>query len=447
MDGLPTAITHVQPDSIADRLGLRAGDVLMRIAGENIIDQVDYQALTAREQFTMDVRRGEQELTFKVFKEDWEPLGLTLDQSIVSRPRQCANHCIFCFIDQMPPNMRDTLYVKDDDWRLSLMMGNFITMTNLPEREMQRILRRRPTPLYISVHTTDPDLRVRMLRNPGAGDIMDRLRRLAEAGIRFHCQVVLCPGWNDGEALGRTIRDLRGLWPAARSMALVPVGLTRYREGLDPICPYTRESAAALIDSVAPLQAQCLREIGTRFVFPADEFYCLSGYPLPPDEAYEDYPQAENGVGMLRLFETDLRWAAEDYPVPQTPPRRLLIACGTSIAPFFRQWCGELAPRGTQIEVRPIVNHFFGPSVTVSGLITGGDLTAQLQDADCDEILIARSMVRNEGDLFLDDMPLERVRALLPAPLRLVENTGEAFWRAISGLEEHKAWQNPSSPS
>ena len=431
-----SAITHVQPGSIAARLGLRAGDIMERIAGEPIIDQIDYQALTAQEHFDLDITRGGEQLSFHVVKEDWEPLGITLDQSIVSAPRPCKNHCIFCFIDQMPPGMRDTLYVKDDDWRLSLMMGNFITMTNISDTEMNRIIRRRVSPLYISVHCTDPAMRVKLLRNPNAGQIMERLALLKKHGLRFHCQVVLCPGWNDGDILMKTLRDLEALAPAACSVALVPIGLTKFRDGLPYIKPYDKAMATELIQQIQPMQQHYLETLGTRFVFPADEFYCLSGLPLPTDEEYEDYPQIENGVGMLRMFETDLRFAAEDYPVEQTPPRSLLIATGTSIAPLMQSWCDTYAPKGTTVVVKPIINHFFGESVTVAGLITGQDLIDQLKDAVCDEILICRNMIRNEGDLFLDDLSIEEVRKALPAPLRIVENTGEGFWRAISGLED-----------
>ncbi len=436
---MPAKITHVEKDSIAAELGLEAGDLLVSIAGEPIIDQIDYQALTAQAVFDMVVEHpGYPPRRVHVTKEDWEPLGLTLDQTIVACPRECANHCVFCFIDQMPPGMRKTLYVKDDDWRLSLMMGNYITMTNISRQELDRIIRRKVSPLYISVHATDPEVRTKLLRNRHAGEVMERLRLLRDNGIRFHCQIVLCPGWNDGEVLARTLRDLSGLWPAAQSAALVPVGLTRFREGLEQVTPYSRETAEELVRSVQPLQEQFLRELGTRFVFPSDEFYCLSGLPLPEDEAYEDYPQIENGVGMLRMFETDLRYAAEDYPVERTAPRRLVIACGTSVARVMQGWCDKYQPEGTAVKVHPILNRFFGETVTVTGLITGQDLVDQLQDEVCDEILICRNTIRNEGDLFLDDMTLDEVRSRLPAPLRVVENTGEAFWRAISGLEDSK---------
>ncbi|MCH5286201.1 MAG: DUF512 domain-containing protein [Christensenellaceae bacterium] len=430
---MPSVINHVQPGSIAAKLGLRAGDQLDRIAGEPVIDQIDYQALTAQSRFDMTVTRpdGTQEI-LHVRKQDWEPLGLTLDQSIVSSPRPCRNHCIFCFIDQMPPGMRRTLYVKDDDWRLSLMMGNYITMTNIDDAEFDRIIRRRVSPLFISVHTTDPELRVKMLRNPHAAQIMDRLRQLRDSGIRYHCQVVLCPGWNDGDALMRTIEDLRVLYPAAQSVALVPIGLTKFRDGLPYIRPYDADMARELIEQVRPLQRQYLDEIGTRFVFPADEFYCLSGLPIPEDEEYEDYPQIENGVGMLRMFETDLQFAAEDDPVAETPQRHLVIATGTSVAPFLQRLADQYAPKGTTVTVKPIVNHFFGESVTVAGLITGQDLVEQCRDVTADEILIVRSMIRAEGDLFLDDMTVDEVRRLLPAPLRITDSSGEDFWRAIS---------------
>lgn len=428
-------IVHVEPHSVADRLGIRVGDVLETIAGEELIDQIDYQALTAGERFDLTLMRDGAEITLHVHKEDWQPLGVVLDQDIAAAPRPCANRCVFCFIDQMPPGMRRTLYVKDDDWRLSLMMGNYITMTNMSDAEFDRVLRRRVSPLYISVHATDPAVRTAMMKNPHAAELMPRLRRLRDAGLRFHCQVVLCPGWNDGEVLEKTLRELSELRPAACSVALVPVGLTRFREKLEPLTPYTRETAAALLDQAEPWRERFLRETGTRFVFPSDEFYCLSGRELPPDEAYEDYPQIENGVGMLRLYRDALYAAAEDTPVARTAPRELVLACGTSLAPLMQRWCDELAPAGTRVRVKPILNHYFGTSITVTGLITGGDLISQLKEERADAFLIARNMLRAEGDLFLDDISLADAQAALPAPLRVVDNTGEALWQAIAGLE------------
>lgn len=236
-------IVSIEPASLAEKAGLLVGDILETINNEPIIDQIDYAALTANESLNLGLLRGQESFTVHIAKEEWEPLGMTLDQDVVSQPRPCKNKCVFCFIDQMPPNMRETLYVKDDDWRLSLMMGNFITMTNITDEEFNRILRRKVSPLYISVHTTDPELRVKMLKNPNANQIMTRLRILKEHNIRFHCQVVLCPGWNDGEALLRTLHDLSSLAPAASSVALVPVGLTRHREHLTQLTPFTKDTA------------------------------------------------------------------------------------------------------------------------------------------------------------------------------------------------------------
>ena len=431
---MSTAITHVQPGSIAHRLGLKEGEKLISIAGEPIIDQIDYQALTAQRHFDLTVEGLDgQTRVLHVRKEDWQPLGLTLDQTIVSSPRPCRNHCIFCFIDQMPPGMRRTLYVKDDDWRLSLMMGNYITMTNIDDSELDRIIRRKVSPLFVSVQCTDPDMRVKLLRNPRAAIIMDNLRLLKQNGIRFHAQIVLCPGWNDGDILTKSLNDLETLRPAIQSIALVPIGLTKFRDGLPYIKPYNRQMAIDLIEQVKPYQERFLREIGTRLVFPADEFYCLSGLLLPTDEEYEDYPQVENGVGMLRMFETDLLYAIEDLPMTETQPRRICIATGTSVAPFLRELAERHAPKGTTVEVRPIINRFFGESVTVTGLITGQDLVSQCKDVQADEIMIVRSMIRAEGDLFLDDMHIDDVRKKLPCPLKVVDNSGEGFWRAISG--------------
>ncbi len=434
---MPAEITHVQPGSLAERLGLKEGDELVSIGGEEIIDQIDYQSLTAHSAFDMIIRSPEgAERKVHVHKHDWEPLGITLDQSIVSSPRPCQNQCIFCFIHQMPPGMRPSLYVKDDDWRLSLMMGNYITMTNITDAEFDRIIRRRVSPLYISVHTTDAAVRCAMMKNPKAALLLERLHLLKKAGLRFHCQVVLCPGWNDGEQLQKTVHDLMAFHPLACSVALVPVGLTRFREYLPAIRPYTAEMASELLEQTEKLQEECLQKLHTRFVFPSDEFFCLSGRPIPPDDYYEDYPQIENGVGMLRMFETDLEFAVEDEPCSSGSARRFVIACGTSVAPYMRSWCRRFAPPGTEVEVRPILNRFFGETITVTGLITGRDLVEQLRGVECDQLLLSRSMLRSEGDRFLDDVLLEEVQKELSVPVRVVENTGEDFWHALCGREE-----------
>lgn len=426
-------IVSVDPDGIGSLSGLRAGDEIIAINGEEVIDEIDYQALTANSRLAIDIRRADgSRHTVHVHKEDWEGLGLHMADTMVCTPRVCKNNCVFCFVAQMPKGMRPSLYVKDDDWRMSLMMGNFITLTNVDDREFDRILRRRASPLYISVHTTNMALRKKMLRNPDADRLMDRLRRMKDAGLKFHCQVVLCPGWNDGSELERTLKDLIALYPATRSVALVPVGLTRFREKLTHLDTYDAAGAAQVLDTAEIYRRDCLEKLGTRLIFPADEFYCLSGRPVPPDAAYEDYCQLENGVGMLRQFEDDMAFAAGE-PHRAARPRRVTLACGSSISPFMRQCLKKYAPDGVDWEVRTILNDFFGRTVTVTGLLTGQDLSRQLKDVQTDEILLSGGTVRNEGDLFLDDMSVAELRAALPAPLTLVHGGGDVLFDALLG--------------
>lgn len=429
-------ITAVQKDSVAYLSGIRPGDRLNRINGEDIIDQIDYQALSANSLLILDIKKktgGNAIITIQ--KDEYEPLGIQLEDTLLSRPRSCRNHCVFCFIDQMPKALRQTLYVKDDDWRLSLMMGNYITLTNISESEMDRIIRRHASPLYISVHATDGDVRRQMMKNPGADRIMEHLKRFQDAGIRFHCQIVLCPGFNDGPVLEKTIQDLISFYPAACSAALVPVGLTSHREGLTPLKPYTKETAAELILKIKPLQEQFLKKYGTAFVYPADELYCLSGLPLPNETEYEDFPQIENGVGLLRLFISDVMQAAdESIAVPNDLPKHITIACGVSVAPFLQELADKYAPAQVEVDIHPIRNDFFGHTITVTGLITGQDLVKQLQSTETDRILICAAMLRAEGDLFLDGLSLEEVKKALPAPLYVIPNSGKAFYHALHGI-------------
>lgn len=427
-------ITQVQPNGVAARHGLRAGDCIERIGGEELIDQIDYQALTAHAAVTLDVTRENGEpARITLHKPADMPLGLTLADTIACTPRACKNKCIFCFIDQMPKAMRSSLYVKDDDWRLSLLMGNYITLTNVDDAEFARILRRKASPLYISVHAASPEVRVRMMRNPNAANLLPRLEALKAHGLRFHCQIVLCPGVNDGGVLDDTLRTLSALYPAARSAALVPVGLTRHREGLEKLSPYTQAQAANVIAQAEAWQETLLARIGTRFVFPSDELYCIARKDIPQEDAYEGYPQIENGVGLLRMFEESLKNAQDERKGAYARARRVLIACGASVAPVMTRWMNACAPEGVSVTVKPIVNHFFGETVTVTGLLTGGDLLAQLKDEDTDEILLCDVTLRAENDLFLDNMPLSALQGALNAPLRVVKNDGESLYRALLG--------------
>ena len=426
-------IEAVQPHGVAYRRGIRAGDSLIAINGEPILDEIDYQALTNRQKLDILIRRADgREETVRIIKAREASLGLQLADTLACKPYPCKNKCIFCFIDQMPPGMRDTLYVKDDDWRLSLMMGNYITLTNVDEKEFQRILRRKASPLYISIHATDPDVRVKMMKNPNARFIMDRLRALRDAGLHFHCQIVLCPGYNDGDVLRKTLTDLSQMYPAAQSAALVPVGLTKFREGLAPVEPFNRDSAGAVMAIAKEFQHRLLREIGTRFVFPSDEMVLIAGEELPTEEEYEGYPQLENGVGLLRKFEEGLRAASLENTRP-AQPRRVRIPCGVSIAPVMRKWLDQYAPAGVQITVQPIRNTFFGETITVTGLITGGDLIEQLRNADEDEILLCGNTLREQGDLFLDGTALKDVKAALKPAVTIVPNTGAHLFKALLG--------------
>ena len=428
-------IEAVQPHGVAYRRGLRAGDTLVAINGEPILDEIDYQALTNRAKLDLLVRRADgREETVRIIKAREAGLGLRLADTLACKPYPCKNECIFGFIDQMPPGMRETLYVKDDDWRLSLMMGNYITLTNVDDKEFQRILKRQASPLYISVHSTDPELRVRMMKNPNARFIMDRLHALSDAGLHFHCQIVLCPGWNDGDALRKTLTDLSAMYPAAVSAALVPVGLTKFRQGLADVKPFDRAGAKAVMEIAGEFQTKLLSEIGTRFVFPSDEMVLIAGEELPAEEEYEGYPQIENGVGLLRKFENGLAAAAKENTLPAVP-RRVRIPCGTSIAPVMERWVKQYGPKEVHVTVQPIRNTFFGETVTVTGLITGGDLINQLKDADEDEILLCGNTLREQGDKFLDDITLSEVRAALKPKLTVVPNTGADLFRALLGNE------------
>lgn len=429
-------ITHVDAGSPAFRNGLREGDTLLSINNEILLDQIDYQALSAKRHLVLHVRKVDgRDWHVELIKSAGAPLGLHFGQSMEITPRICKNKCVFCFIDQMPPACRKSLYVKDDDWRMSLMMGNFITLTNVDDQEFERILRRKASPLYISVHATNPEKRVELMGNPHAAKLLSRLHALKEHGIHFHCQIVLCPGLNDGKVLEETLKTLTSLYPAAQSAALVPVGLTKYREKLYPLSPYTRKQAQEVMKICHTWQDKCLQEFGTRFVFPADEMLCIAGEDLPDEDYYENFPQIENGVGMMRQFLSALQSASESN-AQSAVSRRVLIPCGTSIAPYMQAWVKQYAPKGVAARILPITNHFFGDTVTVTGLLTGGDILAQAKDIDTDEMILCSVTLREAGDLFLDDMPIADFKSALPFPVRICANNGAALYRALLGQDD-----------
>lgn len=432
-------ISAVLEGSLAQRRGLVPGDTVLSINDEPLMDEIDYQALTAHRYVRMQVKRADgsqREVDF--VKTPGHPLGLRFEDSLICSPRTCGNHCLFCFVDQLPPGLRKSLYLKDDDWRLSLLTGNFVTLTNVGDREFSRILRRKASPLYISVQATDPHVRGALIRHPHAGKLMQRLNQLKQAGLSFHCQIVICPDINDGQVLEQSIRDLMALSPAALSLALVPVGLTRYREGLSPIRAFSGEDAKKVLATADRYQKICLRELGTRFVFPADEILSLAGEKIPAPGYYEHFAQIENGVGMLSQFEEGLRSAAQERKSAAADqllqPKTVLMPCGTSVAPYLKGWVSRYAPAGLRALVRPIINTFFGESVTVSGLICGQDLAAQLKGIHADAVIIVDDMLNSDHSMFLDDMTPSDLQSILGIPLLVCRNRGEAFYEVLERI-------------
>ena len=415
-----TKIQSVDPHSPARRAGVRPGERLTHINGRPIADVLDYKFYAYDPRLELTLEEDGRTRTVRVRKGEGEELGLNFETYLMDRARSCANRCIFCFVDQMPPGMRETLYFKDDDARLSFLMGNYITLTNLSEREIDRICALRISPINISVHATDPALREAMLRHRRAGECLDIMGRFAAAGIEMNCQIVSCPGVNDGPALDRTLADLGALHPAVASVAVVPVGLTKYREGLCHIDPYTPAQAAALIDQVEAFAAAFLEKHGTSLAWCSDEFYLLAGRALPEKAYYEDMNQLENGVGMLRLLQSQAELALEGEALLELTPPPFSIATGVSAAPFVekivdrcREKCGNIV--GT---VHPVANRFFGETITVSGLVTGGDLIGQLRGKELGERLILPSnMLRAGEQVFLDDVTVAQVEEALGVPV------------------------------
>lgn len=428
-------ISAVEKGSIADQLGIRAGDELISINGERVIDWVDYQALSAQEKMNLIVLQNGEEAEFEFEKDDYEPLGLSFEGDMMGGIRNCANNCMFCFVDQLPDGCRESMRVKDDDWRLSLMMGNYVTLTNVGQKELERIVKRNATPLYISVHAVDPEKRKMLLGNDKAGEIKQQLTFLKENGISFHAQCVLCPGVNDGEVLEETIEFLMDLYPACLSLALVPVGLTCHRKNLTSIKPYTGEQAKAVIAIANKYRKICLRETDSRFVFPSDEFYLLAGEEIPSDSEYEDYAQIDNGVGLIRSLTEEFEFAYSElqpkYKRTGRELRTVTIATGVSAQPVLKKIMDDHPITSLNVKVVSIKNRFFGETVTVAGLVTGGDLVTQLKSHKTDAILITECMLRNEGDRFLDDMKLEDAVRILGKPVVPVGRSGEDLLNAL----------------
>ena len=433
-------IRAVLPRSIAEELELEPGDVLLAVNDHEIEDVFDYHYYTNEEYLTVLVRKPDgEEWELEIEKEFEEDLGIEFESSLMDDYRSCRNHCIFCFIDQMPPGMRETLYFKDDDSRLSFLQGNYVTLTNMSDHDIDRIIHYHLGPINISFQTTNPDLRCKMLHNRFAGDVFPKIRRLADAGIELNGQIVLCRDINDGAELERSISDMTSYLPALRSVSIVPVGLSKYREGLYPLKPFDAQSAGEVIDLIESWQKKIYPQYGVHFVHASDEWYLLAGRPLPEEERYDGYLQLENGVGMLRLLKEEVEETlAEVKPDGETPKRRVSIATGRLAGPFLKELGKriETVHQNVTLQIFEIRNDFFGESITVSGLITGQDLIAQLKDQDLgDELLLPTNMIRSGERVFLDDLTIEDAEEALGIPIRIVESGGRDLVCAVTGEE------------
>lgn len=411
-------ISSVHPGGTAFRRGIVPGDRLLSINGCEVRDSIDFQYLASDERLNLLLeRRDGSRRRLRISKLPDDTLGIEFPPFPV---RRCRNRCLFCFVDQMPPGCRRSLSVKDDDYRASFLFGNYITLTNLRDEDWERIFSQRLSPLYISVHATEPGLRAELLNNDRARGILASLRRLADGGIRMHTQIVLCPGINDGVHLERTVRDLAALAPAVLSIAAVPVGLTAWRNGLAPLRTYRRAEARRVLDLLSGLGREFRRKLGTRLVYPADELVITAGAPVPAPAFYEDFPQIENGVGMVAAFLQDARRAR--LPRRISPPLRVTALTGRSFAPYLREACRRLANvEGLSLRVRAVPNGLFGPKVTVAGLLSGRDILRAVKDRRLGDLLLLPANALKDGeDLFIDDRTLDEVRAAAGIPVRVV---------------------------
>ena len=430
-------IKSVDPGSIAEEMELEPGDVLLTIDGDEIEDIFDYEYKINSEEITLLVRKKNGEEWELDIVNEYQDLGITFENGLMSDYRSCRNKCIFCFIDQMPPGMRETLYFKDDDSRLSFLQGNYITLTNMKDKDIERIIRFKLAPINISVQTTNPELRCKMLHNRFAGEALQKIDRLYEADIPMNGQIVLCRGVNDGAELERSIRDLTKYIPAMQSVSVVPVGLSKYRDGLYPLEPFTPEQLGDTIDLIEKWQKKIYAEHGIHFIHASDEFYMGAGRPLPEADRYDGYIQLENGVGMIRLMEEEIAEALEQlHPgeAGEVCPEEISIATGRLAAPYIEQYVERVCRQfpGKKVHVYAIRNDFFGERITVAGLITAKDLIAQLKEQPLgSRLLLPSAMFRSGEETFLDDLTRTDVQNALQVPVDIVKSSGRDFVEAI----------------
>ncbi len=429
-------VASVKKGSLADKAGILDGDVLISVNGNDIADVLDYQFYIAESELFLVIHRGPELFEVKISKDEYSDIGLDFDTYLMDNKRSCRNNCVFCFIDQNPSGMRETIYFKDDDSRLSFLSGNYITLTNLKDSDIDRIIKMHMSPINVSVHTTNPELRYKMMKNRFAGKSLEYLRKLADAGITINGQIVLCKGLNDGEELDRTMRDLYALYPAISSVSIVPAGLTKHRNGLYPLEAFSPEESAEVIKQVTSFGDRCVEECGERIFCCADELYLKSKTPFPDATYYGDYPQFENGVGMivsmLDEFNGELEYIDEDFDT--SVKKNFSVATGDAAFEFISSLSERLCEKCPSLcgNVYKIENDFFGRSITVAGLICGCDLVSQLRGKELgDTLYISSNMLRAEGDFFLDSMSVSEVEEALSVKIVPVPTDGYEFIKAI----------------
>ena len=439
----PAVVASVESGSIGEELGFEPGDQLLSINGVRPRDLIDYRYLIVEEELTLEVRDSAGELHCVELEKDADDgLGLGFTEALFDGLRQCTNRCPFCFIDQQPPGHRDSLYLKDDDYRLSFLYGSYLTLTNLSDADWERIEQQRLTPLFVSVHATDPDLRSTLLENPRAGKLLQQLEWFAQRKLQIHAQVVVCPGLNDGDALLNTLRDLARFagveWPAVLSAAVVPVGLTRFRPPGDGLRAVTPEDAWRVIDAVEPLQSEFQGRFGSRFVWLSDEWYLIAGRPLPPRVSYEDLPQQENGVGTIRAFLESLDEATESLPERVVEPLRSSWVVGRLVDQALETVTERLnGIEGVSLQMHGLPSPYWGQDQVVTGLLTGQDLLDGLKDQDLgDQLLLPSVMLRQGQPVFLDDMTLDQVQEQLPVPIRIVHGAADIVAAVLGDPEK-----------
>lgn len=434
-------IVEVAPRSLAKKAGIKEGQTLLKINGNAIKDVLDYRFYLTEKSVTLTLLEGEREFEVSLKKKEYEDIGLTFETPLMDEKQRCKNGCIFCFIDQNPEGMREPVYFKDDDSRLSFIHGNYVTLTNMTDGDVDRIIKMRMSPINISVHTTNPELRVRMMKNKRSGEVLRYLKKFADAGLTMAGQIVLCRGINDGKELERTLSDLESYYPAMSSVAIVPAGLTKHRDGLYPISDFTKEEAGEVIDLVEKKAADCLEKYGERIFFAADELYLKAARELPRGEYYEAYPQIDNGVGLIRSMLDEFEYIIEDAAVlwksSGIKTRKITAVTGTAAYPFVSYMARELSGRcrGLEIKVEPIINRFFGESITVAGLLTGRDIAEQLTGKELgEELLIPAEALREEDDDFLCGMTVDELSDRLSVPIIAAAGDGVSLVEAMLGI-------------